>query len=63
MKNNNSEYYSGYDEESWLVKYKVHRVAFDTTVSILDDYIISNSRLLDIGTGRYSFYYAMKGVS
>lgn len=65
MINNISEYYSGYDEESRLVKDKAHRVEFDTTVSVLDNYIVPNTRLLDIGagTGRYSFYYAMQGVS
>lgn len=65
MENKISNYYSNYDEESRLIKDNAHRVEFDMTNYVLEMYIKPNSRMLDIGagTGRYTFYYALKGVS
>lgn len=58
-------YYWDYDEDSRLIKDNAHRVEYETTIYYLDKYIDGNSKLLDIsaGTGRYSLYYAMKGIS
>ena len=65
MTKNITAYYADYDEESRLVKDNAHRVEFDTTTHVLDDYIGEEFRVLDVGagTGRYSFHYAMKGAS
>lgn len=65
MGNNIVDYYTNYDEESRLIKDNAHRVEFDITNYILEGYIKPNSKMLDIGagTGRYSFYYALKGIS
>lgn len=65
MTNNIVDYYSNYDEESRLIKDNAHRIEFDMTNYALESYIKPNSRMLDIGagTGRYSFYYALKGIS
>ena len=59
------EHYDKYDEDSRLVKDKVHKVEFSTTLYILNKYIVKNMNILDLGAGtvRYSFYYAERGNS
>lgn len=59
------EYYSGYDEESRLIKDNAHQVEFDTSIHLLNKYINNDSKILDVGagTGRYTFYFASKGAS
>jgi len=56
-------YYQAYDEDSRLDRDKVHQTEFFTTVRILDSLIEAGSNILDVGagTGKYSFYYAVKG--
>ena len=56
------QYYTEYDEEGRLQR---HRTEFASTTYVLDKYIQTGFRILDIGagTGPYSFYYAEKGCS
>jgi 2-polyprenyl-3-methyl-5-hydroxy-6-metoxy-1,4-benzoquinol methylase len=56
------QFYTGYDEETRLQK---HRTEFISSTYILDKFIRSGQRILDIGagTGTYSLYYAEKGCS
>lgn len=58
-----NNYYSGYDEDSRLVKDKAHQVEFITTIKYIDKYLKSGDKILEIGagTGRYSLHYADKG--
>ena len=59
------EHYEKYDEDSRLVRDKVHKIEYSTTLHILNKYIVGNMKILDLGagTGRYSFYYGEKGNS
>ena len=65
MVNSVVNYYEGYDEEARLSKDKSHSIEFITTTNFLERYIKSNCKLLEVGagTGRYSYYYANKGIS
>ena len=56
------KYYSEYDEDTRLQR---HRTEFISTTYILDKFIHSGQRILDVGagTGPYSLYYAEKGCS
>lgn len=53
-------YYDSYDEWSRLDR---HRVEFEITLRVLNDYIPVGSSVLDVGggPGRYSLYLATKG--
>lgn len=59
------EYYESINEDNRLVRSNSHKLEFITTTHILDQYINKDSYILDVGagTGRYSLYYASKGVS
>ncbi|MGE5630200.1 MAG: class I SAM-dependent methyltransferase [Caulobacteraceae bacterium] len=58
-------HYENYSEDTRLAKDKTHKVEFITTIHVLDKFINSKSRILDVGagTGRYSVYFAEKGHS
>lgn len=57
------EHYENYDEDIRLVKDKVHKIEYITTLNILKEYIKGEMNIIDVGagTGRYSFYYAEGG--
>lgn len=57
------KYYEQIDENSRLVKDKVHKIEFLTTTKYIDKYLKKGDKILEIGagTGRYSLYYAKKG--
>jgi ubiquinone/menaquinone biosynthesis C-methylase UbiE len=59
------QHYEKYDEDIRLIKDKVHKIEYSTTLHILNKYIENNMNILDLGagTGRYSFYYGEKGNS
>ncbi len=65
--NNESErvnkIYDLFDEGSRLNRSKAARVEFLTTVRIIEDYLKTGDRILDIGAGagEYSLYFAAKG--
>lgn len=56
------KYYENYDEENRMSRGRAQNLEFITTTSIMDNIILSNSTILEVGagTGRYSFYYAAK---
>lgn len=59
--NNVEEYYNyAYDEWNRLER---HRIEFEITKKVLNEYIGDNSEVLDVGggPGRYSIYLAQKG--
>lgn len=57
------DFYENYDEESRLTTGKAKRIEFVTTTHLLNQYIKSNHKIIELGagTGVYSFYYATKG--
>ena len=59
------EYYSTFDEEQRLLSQNITRIEFDTTVNQLIPYIESAESLTELGaaTGRYSLFYAQKGIN
>ena len=59
-----NDYYGNVcDEDSRLVKDKVHKLEYITTTKYIDKYLKKGDRILEIGagTGAYSLYYADKG--
>lgn len=59
--NSIEEYYNqAYDEWSRLER---HRIEFEITKKVLDEFIADKSKVLDVGggPGRYSIYLAQKG--
>lgn len=61
--NNIVNFYEKSDEENRLTTNNARKVEFTVTTTILNQYIKSNSRILELGagTGVYSFYYADRG--
>lgn len=57
-------YYANFDEEQRLVCQNITRIEFDTTVNQLEAFTQSANKLTELGaaTGRYSIYYAQKGL-
>lgn len=49
------KYYENYDEENRMFRGKAQNLEFITTTSIMDNIILSNSTILEVGagTGRY----------
>jgi len=58
------EYYAKFDEDNRLVCQNITRIEFDTTTSILGNYIAPESHVTELGaaTGRYSLHYAQQGM-
>lgn len=56
-------YYKSYNEDERITASNARRIEFVITTSILDEYVKSQDRILEVGagTGVYSFYYADKG--
>lgn len=59
------DYYAKFDEERRLLSQNITRIEFDTTVNMLSSFTESASKMTELGaaTGRYSLYYANKGLS
>jgi len=59
------EYYAKFDEEMRLLSQNITRIEFDTTLSFLEPYIDSASKLTELGaaTGRYSLHYAQQNIN
>ncbi len=55
--------YALFGEEKRLNASNTSRVEFLTTVRYIERYLRSSDRILDIGAGTYSFYFARKGCS
>ena len=55
--------YTGYDEDSRLVKDRAHNVEYLTTMRYIEKFLKPGSKILEIGaaTGRYSIALAKKG--
>lgn len=62
--NNVVNFYKKSEEESRLTTNKARKVEFDITTTILNKYIKSHNKILELGagTGVYSFYYAERGI-
>lgn len=58
------EYYASFDEEQRLVCQNITRIEFDTTTNQLEPFTRSAKKLTELGaaTGRYSIFYAHKGL-
>lgn len=56
-------YYEKYNEDNRITSTNSRRIEFTVTTNILDEYIDSQHKILELGagTGVYSFYYAEKG--
>ena len=57
------DYYNNHDEDGRITSSNSRKVEFLITTNILDKYIESRDRILEVGAGVgvYSFYYANKG--
>ncbi|GAB3522189.1 methyltransferase domain-containing protein [Photobacterium alginatilyticum] len=57
-------YYANFDEEQRLVCQNITRIEFDTTINQLETFTQPAKKLTELGaaTGRYSIYYAQKGL-
>lgn len=55
--------YENYKEENRLTTNNARRIEFVTTTRVLDEIIVTNSKILDCaaGTGIYAFWFADKG--
>ena len=53
--------YDIFNEESRLNHSNAARVEFITTVHYIEKYLKEGDKILDIGAGEYSFYFARKG--
>lgn len=60
--NNVKEFYNCHSDEEWG-RLERHRIEFEITKKVLNEYIGDNSDVLDVGggPGRYSIYLAQKG--
>ncbi|WP_390903269.1 MULTISPECIES: class I SAM-dependent methyltransferase [Vibrio] len=58
------DYYANFDEEQRLVCQNITRIEFDTTINQLELFTHSAETLTEFGaaTGRYSIFYAQKGL-
>ena len=57
------KFYDKYDEDSRLTTNRARKIEYSVTTTILNQYIKSNHKILELGagTGIYSFYYAERG--